>query len=302
MDRLVAAQVFVQIVEAGSMAAAAEALQMSRTMVTRYLAQMEAWAGARLLHRTTRRQSLTAAGEQTLARCQRMLEIAEEMAQPPQDADPVRGLLRVAYAQSLAQEVLMPTLVNFLRAHPQAAIDLRIDSRPVNLMEDRIDLAIRITNELDPNIVARRLGDCESVVCAAPTYLAARGVPRRLEYLALHNCLGYSYFGRSLWEFKDASGQHASVPVGGNLSANESQVLYTAMLDGLGIGLQPVYAVAGALARGELKVVLADWRPAPLGIHGIYATRRQMPAALRALLDTFTAHFADPGWAGTARA
>ena len=301
MDRLVAAQVFVRIVEGGSMAAAADALQMSRTMVTRYLAQMEAWAGARLLHRTTRRQSLTAAGEQ-LARCRRMLEIAEEMAQPPQDdTDPVRGLLRVACAQSLAQEVLMPALANFLRAHPQAAIDLRIDSRPVNLIEDRIDLAIRITNDLDPNIVARRLGDCESVVCAAPAYLAAHGVPRRVQDLALHNCLGYSYFGRSLWEFTDASGQHASVPVGGNLSANESQVLHTAMLDGLGIGLQPVYAVAGALARGELQVVLADWRPASLGIHGIYATRRQMPAALRALLDTLTDHFADPGWADTAR-
>ena len=101
-----------------------------------------------------------------------------------------------------------------------------------------------------------------------------------MQDLALHNCLGYSYFGRSLWEFTDASGQHASVPVGGNLSANESQVLHTAMLDGLGIGLQPVYAVAGALARGELQVVLADWRPASLGIHGIYATRRQSGSAV----------------------
>lgn len=295
------------------MAAAADALRMSRTMVTRCLAQMEAWAGARLLHRTTRRQSLTAAGEQTLARCRRMLEIAEEMAQPPQDdADPVRGLLRVACAQSLAQEVLMPTLANFLRAHPHAAIDPRIDSRPVNLIEDRIDLAIRITNDLDPNIVARRLGACESVVCASPAYLAARSVPRQVEDLALHNCLGCSYVGRSLWEFTDASGQHASVPVGGNLSANESLVLHKAMLDELGIGLQPVYAVAGALARGELELILADGRPAPLGIHGIYATRRQMPAALSALLDTLTPILQTPAgrepralkanWASSARA
>jgi DNA-binding transcriptional LysR family regulator len=298
MDRLVAAQVFVQIVEGGSMAAAADALQMSRTMVTRYLAQIEAWAGARLLHRTTRRQSLTAAGEQTLARCKRLLEIADEMAQPSQDdVDPIRGLLRVACAQSLAQEVLMPTLAEFLCAHSQVTIDLRIDSRPVNLIEDRIDLAIRITNDLDPNIVARRLGDCESVLCAAPAYLAAHGMPRRVQDLALHNCLGYSYFGCSLWEFTNASGQHASVPVSGNLNANESQVLCTAMLNGLGIGLQPVYAVTGALARGELQVVLTDWRPTALGIHGIYATRRQMLPALRALLDTLTDHFADPGWA-----
>jgi DNA-binding transcriptional LysR family regulator len=300
MDRLIAAQVFVRIVEGGSMAAASDALQMSRAMVTRYLAQMENWAGTRLLHRTTRRQSLTAAGEQVLERCRHLLSIAEEIAQPPQgeDASVVRGLLRVACAQSLAQEVLVPVVDEFLRTHTQVAIDLHIDSRPVNLVEDRIDLAIRITNDLDPNIVARRLGECESVVCATPAYLVAHGVPRTVQDLALHNCLVYSYFGRSLWEFIDASGQRASVPVGGNLSANESQVLRAAVLAGVGIGLQPVYAVAGALARGELQALLTDWRPAALGIHAIYATRRHMSPALRALLDTLAAYFANPGMAG----
>jgi DNA-binding transcriptional LysR family regulator len=233
---------------------AAAAQEMSRAMVTRYMAEMR---------RTT----------------------------------PIRrGLLRVACAQSLAQAVLMPALGRFLQAHPQAAIDLRIDSRAVNLVADGVDLAIRITNDLDPNIVARRLGDCESVVCAAPSYLAAHGTPRHVQDLALHNCLAYSYFGRSLWEFTDADGQPASVPVGGNLSANESQVLLAAVLEGVGIGLQPRYAVAPALASGALQVVLAEWRPASLGIHGLYATRRQMTAALRTLLDALADHFADPAW------
>jgi DNA-binding transcriptional LysR family regulator len=298
MDRITAARVFVQIAERGSMAAAADALEMSRAMVTRYLAQMESWAGARLLHRTTRHQSLTPPGEHTLARCRRLLEIADEVTLAPQDdADPVRGLLRVACAQSLAQAVLMPALGRFLQAHPQAAIDLRIDSRAVHLIEDGIDLAIRITNDLDPNIVARRLGDCASVVCAAPSYLATHGTPRNVQDLAMHNCLVYSYFGRSLWEFTDASGQPASVPVGGNLSANESQVLLSAVIEGIGIGLQPRYAVAPALASGALQVVLPGWTPASLGIHGLYATRHQMTAALRALLDALAEHFADPAWA-----
>ena len=294
MDRITAAEVFVQIAERGSMAAAAEGLDMSRAMVTRYLAEMERWAGARLLHRTTRRLSLTAAGDQTLARCRRMLEIAGELVAPSQDeADPVRGLLRVACAQSLAQEVLMPPVTAFLQAHPQAAIDLRIDARPVNLVEERIDLAIRITNDLDPNLIARHLGDCDSVVCASPAYLALHGIPQRVQDLAVHNCLTYSYFGRSLWEFTDPQGQPATVPVGGNLSANETQVLLAAAIAGAGIGLQPLYAAAGPIARGELVAVLPGQVPQALGIHGIYASRRQMPPVLRAMLDALAAYFAD---------
>ncbi|MFM2404539.1 MAG: hypothetical protein RL223_2419 [Pseudomonadota bacterium] len=290
MDRITAAQVFVQVVERGSMAAAADALEMSRAMVTRYMAQMEAWSGARLLHRTTRRQSLTPAGEHALARCRQLLEIADDVAlSPADDADPVRGLLRVACAQSLAQAVLMPVLAGFLRAHPAVAIDLRIDSRAVHLVEDGVDLAIRITNDLDPNIVARRLGACESVVCASPAYLAAHGTPQQVQELAHHHCLAYSYFGRSLWTFTDGQGRPDSVPVAGKLSANESQVLLEATRQGIGISLQPVYAVAADLASGVLQRLLPDWRPPVLGIHGLYVTRRQMSPALRALLDALAA-------------
>jgi DNA-binding transcriptional LysR family regulator len=295
MDRITATEVFVQIADRGSLAAAADALDMSRAMVTRYLAEMERWAGARLLHRTTRRLSLTDAGEATLARCRGLLEIAGDLVLPPQhEDDPVRGLLRVACAQSLAQAVLMPPVAAFLRAHPQAAVDLRIDPRPVNLVEERIDLAIRITNALDPNLIARRLGECASVVCAAPSYLAAHGTPQRAQDLATHNCLTYSYFGRSLWEFTDPTGQPVSVPVAGNLSANESQALLAATVQGIGISLQPVYAAAEAMARGDLVALLPQLAPQALGIHGIYTSRRQMPAVLRAMLDALAAHFADP--------
>ncbi|RYF82584.1 MAG: LysR family transcriptional regulator, partial [Comamonadaceae bacterium] len=188
MDRLTAAEVFVQIAERGSMAAAAQALDMSRAMVTRYLAQMENWSGARLLHRTTRRLSLTPAGEQTLSRCRQLLDIAEGVpAAEAGGAESVRGLLRVACSQSLAQMVLAGLMQCFLQRHPQAAIDLRIDSRAVNLVEERIDLAIRITNELDPNLIARRLGNCDSVLCASPGYVAAQGMPAHPADLALHH-------------------------------------------------------------------------------------------------------------------
>lgn len=297
MDRIKAAEVFVEIAERGSMAAAADALDMSRAMVTRYLAEMEQWAGARLLHRTTRRLSLTAAGEQVLVRCRSMLAFAAEMpALPADDASAVRGLLRVACAQSLGQEVLAPAVTAFLRRHPLAAVDLRIDSRAVNLVEERIDLAIRITNDLDPNLIARRLGDCASVVCAAPAYLAERGSPTRPEALAGHNCLTYSYFGRSLWEFADRSGERISVPVGGNLSANEAQVLLAAAEHGAGISMQPLYAARAQIDAGRLVALLPGYEAKALGIHAVFQSHRHMPPVLRALVDFLVEWFAGPEW------
>ncbi len=221
MDRITAAQVFIEVAERGSMTAAGEALAMSRAMVTRYLAQMEQWAQARLLHRTTRRLSLTAAGEETLARCRQLLDIAAGM---PASADPgePHGLLRVSCSQSLAQAALARAVSGFLARYPKARVDLQISNRAVNLVEDRIDLAIRITNALDEHLIARRLGTCGSVLCAAPAYLAAHGTPARIDDLALHNCLTYAYFGKSMWEFAH-EGRQVTIPVSGNLTANEDR-------------------------------------------------------------------------------
>jgi DNA-binding transcriptional LysR family regulator len=263
-------------------------------MVTRYLAQMEDWSGARLLHRTTRRIGLTAAGEATLVRCRQMLEIAGQMAMTEgPEADTPRGLLRIACAQVLAQQVLGAAVTAFLRRYPQTAIDLVVDNRTINLVEERIDLAVRITHDLDPNLIARPLGTCESVVVAAPSYLTAHGTPRRVEDLAVHNCLTYSYFGRSLWKFTDAkTGAPSDVPVGGNLSANESMALLAAAREGAGIALQPVFAAAPLIAGGQLVRLLPDHVPQTLGIHGVYSSRRQMPAALRAMLDFLVDWFA----------
>ncbi|MDN0112334.1 LysR family transcriptional regulator [Yersinia mollaretii] len=292
MDRITAAEVFVAIVERGSMIAAAEALEMSRAMVTRYLAQMEQWAGVRLLHRTTRKLSLTHAGEATLERCRRMLEFAQDMdAVAGQESNELRGLLRISCSQSLGQSALVIAVTDYLRQHPQVAVDLQMNNRAVNLVEERIDLALRITNELDPNLIARPLAICHSVVCASPAYLAAKGTPKGPPDLAVHNCLTYSYFGKSLWHF-DQQGVKSSVAVGGNLSANESVVLLSGALEGAGIALQPSYSAAAYIARGELIKLLPDYQPQAMGIYGIYTSRRQMPATLRTMLDFLVAWFA----------
>lgn len=299
MDRLIAAEVFISIVERGSMIAAAQALGMSRAMVTRYLAQMEDWAGARLLHRTTRKLSLTAAGDETLSRCRQLLEITAHMAVSTSSSDEPQGLLRISCAQSLAQGVLAGAVSQYLRRYPQTAVDLQTSNHAVNLIEERIDLAVRITNALEPNLIARQLASCTSVVCAAPSYLAAQGTPARVEDLAVHNCLTYSFFGKSLWQFSRA-GENYAVPVSGNLSANDSLVLLSATLQGAGIALQPRYSAAPLLASGQLVELLPSYQPQEMGIYGIYTSRKQLPRTLRSMLDFLLDWFAnDPQWLAT---
>ncbi|HZX18202.1 MAG TPA: LysR family transcriptional regulator [Pseudomonas sp.] len=297
MDRLTATRVFVEVVERGSQTAAAEALEISRAMVSRYLGELEAWVGARLLHRTTRKLSLTGAGEQLLGQCREMLAMADAMQSVSRtDEAAPRGTLRIACSQSLAQAWLVHALDEFIRLYPQVSVDLLVGSQAVNLVEARIDLALRITNQLDPNLIARQLAVCRSVVCATPAYLAKYGTPQRPEELAQHNCLSYAYFGRSIWEFTRAGEPHA-VAVSGNLSANESMVLLEAVLADIGISLQPRYSVSGHLRSGALVQLLPDYQPQELGIHALYGTRRQMPPALRVLLDFLIERLADaPDW------
>ncbi|NWA74261.1 LysR family transcriptional regulator [Serratia proteamaculans] len=302
MDRITAAEVFITIVDRGSMIAAAETLEMSRAMVTRYLAQMEQWAGARLLHRTTRKLSLTDAGERTLERCRQMLALAGEIdLVEGEQSDELRGLLRITCSQSLGQTALVGAVAQYLKRHPQVAVDLQMNNRTVNLVEERIDLALRITNELDPNLIARPLSSCASVVCASPAYLAAYGTPRHPQDLALHNCLTYSYFGKSLWHF-DHQGVKSAVAVSGNLSANESVVLMAGTTQGAGISMQPYYSAASLLASGDLIELMPEYRPQSMGIYGIYTSRRQMPATLRTMLDFLVEWFAtDASWRATLR-
>ena len=297
MDRLTATRVFVEVVERGSQTAAAEALEMSRAMVSRYLGELETWVGARLLHRTTRKLSLTGAGEQLLGQCREMLAMADAMQSVSRtDEAAPRGTLRIACSQSLAQAWLVHALDDFTRLYPQVSVDLLVGSQAVNLVEARIDLALRITNQLDPNLIARQLAVCRSVVCATPAYLARHGTPQRPEDLAQHNCLSYAYFGRSIWEFSRAGEPHA-VAVSGNLSANESMVLLEAVLADIGISLQPRYSVGAHLRSGALVQLLPDYEPQQLGVHALYGTRRQMPPALRALLDFLIERLADrPDW------
>ncbi|WP_421230141.1 LysR family transcriptional regulator [Aeromonas jandaei] len=297
MDRLTALRVFVSVVEQGSLSGAGEKLDMSRAMVSRYLAELESWMGARLLHRTTRRLSLTGPGEEALNRARAMLALGEEMEQIAVKGDDApKGQLRITSSYSLSEALLVGAANDYLAQYPGTAIDILLLDRTVNLVEERIDLAVRITNDLDPNLVARRLGTCHSVVCASPAYLANHPAPQKVQDLALHNCLTYTYFGKSLWEFNGPDGPE-SVPVSGNLSANISNLLLEATLGGAGISLQPRYSAQPYLERGELVPLLTQWQPKRLGVYGVYATRKQMSPLLRSFLDFLLSRMAaDPLW------
>ena len=285
MDRLTAAKVLLETVARGSISAAAAHLGLSRAMATRYIAAMEDWAGARLLHRTTRKLSLTAAGEQALALCKDLLALARDVGElgAPAESAP-KGLLRITASSIFAEYCLNDALQAFLQAHPAVAIDLQIVDRTTNLAEDGIDLAIRVTQTLDPNLIARRLGDVRSVVCASPAYLAAHGTPLNVRDLSAHNCLTYAYYGRSLWHFTVA-GEVIMVPVSGNFSTNEASIVMRAAQQGAGIALLPQFAAAQAIERGQLVPLLPDAEIETLGVFAVYLSRQHLPAALRAVID-----------------
>lgn len=297
MDRLTAMKVFVEVVEKGSLTAAAERLDLSRAVVTRHLAELEAWLGVRLLHRTTRRLSLTDAGAASLAHCRQVLgEIEALQADLGERSSEPKGLIRLTSTSSFGQQHLAPAVADYVQRFPGTRVDLMLLDRTVNLVEERIDLAIRISNELDPTLVARRLTVCRSVVCASPAYLARCGAPQEVAELSQHNCLTYTYFGQSEWRFR-RGGQEFVVPVGGNISANEVTAITQAALAGAGIALQPTYMVAPYLRSGALVPLLTGYEVPDKGIYGVYASRRFVPPILRSLIDFLVERFGDaPAW------
>ncbi len=297
MDKLSAMRVFLEATDRGSVSAAARQLNMSRAMATRYLAFLEQWTGARLLHRTTRRLNLTTAGKEVLPLCRDMLAIEGRIATLSNEssAQP-RGGLRMTASAAFAQTHLVEAVVDYLAQYPSVAVDLEVVDRIVDLVDERIDLAIRITNEPDANLIARKLGHCLCTITASPKYIAQHGKPTKPQDLARHNCLTSANFGESTWHFTFA-GERISVPVEGNLSANETMVLLRAATAGAGIAMLPTFVAEPAIKSGELVLLLEDHHVVDLSIYAVYASRRQMPLSVRTMLDFLAERFRHAPWA-----
>jgi len=284
MDRITAARVFIETVERGSATAAAEALDMSRAMASRYIASLEDWSGTRLLHRTTRRLSLTSAGERVLELCKEMVRIADTVSEVAADAATPTGRLRVTAPSILADALLIPLLAEFARDYPRIKVDVLISDRPVDLVQDRIDVAIRIANNLDPSLIAKRLGTCHSQLYAAPAYLDACGRPVRVDDLREHQCLTYTNLGGAEWTLQNGRAQ-VSVPVAGSFETNDTVALRRAAIAGMGIATLPRFAAELDVQSGSLEAVLPEWEPEILGLHALYVSRRHLPMAARVLID-----------------
>jgi len=285
MDRITAMQVFIEVADRASVTQAADALDMSRAMASRYLERAEQWLGVRLLHRTTRRVSLTDAGEEALQRCRQMLELSRDL----QNVAGTRheaptGKLRITTSTSFADAYLAHVVAGFLSRYPQTQVDLIATERTVNLVEERIDLAVRIGNVMDESLIARRLGACRSVVCASPTYLEANGYPNAPDDLRNHRCITHAYVGRA--EFRLQRGrQTLRIPIKGQLQSNEAAITRRAALAGAGIAMLPTYLISRDLASGELIRLLPDCEPEPLAIQAVYLSRQHQPQLLRMMVD-----------------
>lgn len=292
MDRFTAMQVFAEIADRGSLTETADALDMSRAMVSRYLVSLEEWLGVRLFHRTTRRVSLTDAGREALERCRQVLALTQDVKSlAGERSSTPTGRLRMTASPSFAQAHLAAAVADFLQLYPQTQVELVVMERAVNLVEDRIDLAVRISNRLDDGLVARRLGTCRSALCASPAYLARHGTPTTPEALRGHRCLTHAYFGRNEYTLQQGS-RVVQVPAEGPLQSNEPMVLMQAALAGCGIALLPTYLCDAAIARGELVRLLPDAEPEPLGVHATYLSRQYQPQLLRKMLDFLSERFA----------
>lgn len=298
IDIAQAMRVFCAVVEGGSFAAAADRADMSRAMVTRYVAQLEAHLGVRLLNRTTRAQSLTAAGNDYYLRAQQILGLLEdaETSVASESATP-KGTLRVTTPSIFGIHHLAPAVAVFAGRHPHIAVDISCSERIVDLVEEGFDLALRITREVAPGLIARRLAPISMVTCASPAYLARHGQPRTPQDLSSHACLFYSgAWYRNEWHYSRGSEQ-TSVKVNGPLRANTGDVLVRAALDGLGIVSEPSFVVHEALREGRLVRVLPDWSPGQFTLYAVYANRRFMPPKLRVFIDFLAARFGPvPYW------
>ncbi|MGI9218686.1 MAG: LysR substrate-binding domain-containing protein [Hydrogenophaga sp.] len=291
MDRLSAIRTFIEIADRGSLTKAAESLDLSRAMVSRHLDSLEHWLGTRLLHRTTRRVSLSEAGAEALPRLRQMLDLAADLqaVSGARRAEPV-GKLRVTTSLSFALPVLTQALVDFQSRHPRIEVDLLTLDRAVDLVSERIDLAVRITNRLDNGVVARRLATCRSALCAAPGYLVTRGTPTTPAELLGHNCITHAFGTRAEYRLGHA-GRVITQAVRGSLSSNETAVVKQAAIAGAGIAMLPTYFVGEELQSGTLVRVLPAYEPETLGIHAVFLSRQHQPLPLKLLVDFLAERF-----------
>ncbi len=295
MDRIDAMRTLVTVVTEGSFTRAAERLDMSPQLVSKYVSQLEERLGVRLLNRTTRRISLTEAGTRYIQRARQVLDDIDEMENQLGDLQQgARGQLRISAPVSFATRHLAPLLCRFQQAHPSVSIDLHLNDRKVDIVEEGFDIALRIGHLKSSSLIARFIAPVRLVMCASPAYLARQGTPSRLEDLKHHRYLRYSYIedNASLpaHQWLRATGREP----GGDMISNNGEVLVQAAIEGAGIAIQPTFIAGEAIAAGKLRVLLPEYEPEVMGLYAVYPHRKLLASKVRCFIDFMAGYFGDP--------
>ena len=280
-------ETFSAVVENGSFTAAADALSMSKPVVSKQVSLLERHLGVQLLHRTTRRLHLTQAGEVFASYSHRIMSDLREAEQSvlPLQSEP-QGRLRVLAPESLAISLLPEVLQSFQQQFPRIELDIYVSGRLVNLVEEGIDVALRVGELEDSSLIARLLMPCGLHACASPEYLKKYGKPEHPSELETHNCLIYSQRPNpDSWLFRDGQGKNISIKVNGNLRSDTGNILMNAALNGNGIFIGPTFMITSALKEGRLETILDQYTPLTTGLYAVYPQSKLVSAKVRAFVD-----------------
>ena len=297
MDKFLEMKTFAAVVYAGSFVKAADALAMSKAAVSRYVGDLESRLGVRLLHRTTRRLSLTEEGQVFHARCKELLsEVDEAEAEITSGIADASGLVRLNVPVTFGIRHLAPLWGEFKALHPKVTLDVTLSDRLVDLVEEGYDMAVRIAALPNSTLVSKRLSTTRIVLCASPQYLEAHGTPRHPRELAAHAVIAYSYWStKDEWHFDGPQGK-VSVRTQPCIHTNSGDTCRAAALAHQGVILQPTFLVGEDLAAGRLVELMPEFRSIEVGIYAVYPTRKHVSPKVRLLIDFLAESFRNKSW------
>lgn len=287
MDTLTRMRAFIDVVEAEGFSAAARKIGRSKALLSKYVRELEDELGALLLNRTTRQFSLTEAGHTYYKRASEIVREIDDLAETVRDsAGDVRGRIKLSAPRTFSDAPIGQSLIDFAKAHPDIVLDIQLDDRFVDLVEEGFDVAIRITRLEDSSMIARRLAPFSLAICGSPELIKRVGKPERPQDLNRLPCV-VDTNGRWLtnWPFMRENGEMFSVPVTGPIEVNSPLTTRAAAIAGLGFAPLPDFIARPALESGELVPVLQDWVPRGGGIFAVYPHRRYLPARIRVFVD-----------------
>jgi len=300
MDRLLAMEMFVRVVETGSFSKAALEFHTTQPTVTKQVAATEARLKVRLLNRNTRGVSLTEPGALYYEKCKNIVREAEEAESIVQlRQNQAQGLLRVGTSVAFGRRVVVPLALEYMRRHPQVQLDLSFEDRYVDLIAQGIDVAIRMGKLADSSLGARYLGTNPWAMVAAPGYLKKHGTPKRAQDLSAHVALIYSsVVGDEFWRMHTPKGDPVTVPVSGRFRSNNLSAVLAAARDGLGIALMPRYVASESMASGKVLEVLGDHKLPEQEIHAVFPSPKLVPGKVSGFVAFLQGRFAEGWWGG----